>query len=220
MLVIDEAHCISDWGHDFRPHYRLLERIVKTLPPNLRLLATTATANKRVMEDLAAVLGPRLHISRGDLNRASLSLQTIRLPSQAERLAWLAEQLATLQGHGIIYTLTVRDANQVADWLKTRGFNVEAYTGETGDRRESLEQALLNNEVKALVATTALGMGYDPIWRSSSTTRCLVPSLRTTSKWDVPVARWTPPTACCSAARKSQTSPTGSSAAPSRPARR
>ena len=161
MLVIDEAHCISDWGHDFRPHYRLLERIVRTLPPNLRLLATTATANNRVMDDLAAVLGPKLDVSRGDLNRSSLTLQTIRLPSQAERLAWLAEQLATLQGHGIIYTLTVRDANQVADWLKARGFNVEAYTGETGDRREELEHALLNNEVKALVATTALGMGYD-----------------------------------------------------------
>lgn len=161
MLVIDEAHCISDWGHDFRPHYRLLERIVKTLPPNLRLLATTATANNRVMEDLAAVLGPRLDVSRGDLNRTSLSLQTIRLPRQADRLAWLAEQLATLQGHGIIYTLTVRDANQVAQWLKTQGLNVEAYTGETGDRREQLEQALLNNQVKALVATTALGMGYD-----------------------------------------------------------
>ena len=161
LLVIDEAHCISDWGHDFRPHYRLLERIVRTLPPNLRLLATTATANNRVMEDLAAVLGPQLEVSRGDLNRASLSLQTIRLPSQAERMAWLAEQLATLQGHGIIYTLTVRDANQVADWLKNRGFNVEAYTGETGDRREELELALLHNQVKALVATTALGMGYD-----------------------------------------------------------
>jgi len=161
MLVIDEAHCISDWGHDFRPHYRLIERIVRTLPPNLRLLATTATANNRVMDDLSAVLGPKLDMSRGDLNRTSLSLQTIRLPSQAERLAWLAEQFATLQGHGIVYTLTVRDANQVADWLKTRGFNVEAYTGETGDRREELEQALLNNQVKALVATTALGMGYD-----------------------------------------------------------
>lgn len=161
MLVIDEAHCISDWGHDFHPHYRLLERIVKTLPPNLRLLATTATANDRVMEDLAAVLGPRLDISRGDLNRSSLSLQTIRLPSQAQRLAWLAEQLDTLQGHGIIYALTVRDANQIAQWLQSRGFNVEAYTGETGERRELLEQALLDNQVKALVATTAPGMGYD-----------------------------------------------------------
>ena len=154
LLVIDEAHCISDWGHDFRPHYRLLERIVRTLPTNLRLLATTATANNRVMEDLAGVLEPNLEVSRGDLNRPSLTLQTIRLHSQAERLAWIAEQLKTLQGHGIVYTLTVRDANQVADWLKTRGFNIEAYTGETGNRREELEQALLHNQVKALIATT------------------------------------------------------------------
>lgn len=161
LLVIDEAHCISDWGHDFRPHYRLLERIVKTLPLNLRLLATTATANDRVMNDLAHVLGPKLDVFRGDLNRTSLTLQTIQLPSQAERLAWLAEKLHSIQGHGIIYTLTVRDAHQVADWLKSQGLNVEAYTGQTGDQREALEQALLNNEVKALIATTALGMGYD-----------------------------------------------------------
>ena len=161
MLVVDEAHCISDWGHDFRPHYRLLERIVKSLPPNVRLLATTATANDRVMDDLRSVLGPNLDVLRGNLNRSSLTLQTIRLPSQAERLAWLAKQLAALKGSGIIYALTVRDANQVAEWLRSRGFHVEAYTGETGDRREMLEQALLNNEVKALVATTALGMGYD-----------------------------------------------------------
>ncbi len=160
MLVVDEAHCISDWGHDFRPHYRLLERIVKSLPPNVRLLATTATANDRVMGDLRSVLGPNLDVIRGNLNRSSLTLQTIRLPSQAERLAWLAKQLAALKGSGIIYALTVRDANQVAAWLTSRGFHVEAYTGET-HRREMLEQALLTNEVKALVATTALGMGYD-----------------------------------------------------------
>ncbi|XWW44462.1 RecQ family ATP-dependent DNA helicase [Fibrella sp. USSR17] len=161
LLVIDEAHCISDWGHDFRPHYRLLERIIRTLPPNLRILATTATANNRVMKDLVAVLGPYINVMRGDLNRPSLTLQTIRLPSQAERLAWLAEQLAVLDGHGIIYTLTVRDANRVASWLKMRGFNVEAYTGESGDEREGLEQALLDNSIKALVATMALGMGFD-----------------------------------------------------------
>lgn len=161
LLVVDEAHCISDWGHDFRPHYRLLERIVKSLPQNVRLLATTATANNRVMDDLKDVLGPDISVSRGDLNRPSLTLQTIQLPSQAERLAWLAQQLETLEGHGIIYALTVRDANQVAEWLKTRGFEVEAYTGETGERREELEQALLGNQLKALVATTALGMGYD-----------------------------------------------------------
>ncbi len=161
LMVIDEAHCISDWGHDFRPHYRLLERIARTLPANLRLLATTATANNRVMEDLVAVLGPKMKVLRGDLNRDSVTLQTIRLPSQAVRMAWIAQRLATLQGHGIIYTLTIRDANQLADWLKSRGFSVEAYTGKTGDRREELEQALQENKVKALVATTALGMGYD-----------------------------------------------------------
>lgn len=161
LMVIDEAHCISDWGHDFRPHYRLLERIARTLPANLRLLATTATANDRVMEDLVAVLGPNMKVLRGDLNRDSLTLQTMRLPSQAVRLAWIAQQLSSLPGHGIIYTLTIRDANQLADWLKARGFAVEAYTGKTGDRREELEQALQENKVKALVATTALGMGYD-----------------------------------------------------------
>ena len=161
FLVIDEAHCISDWGHDFRPHYRLIERIARTLPPNLRLLATTATANNRVMDDLRAVLGPDLEVSRGDLSRPSLLLQTIRLPRQSERLAWLAEQVPALPGHGIVYTLTVRDANQIAEWLESRGIEAEAYTGQTGDRREELEQALLDNRVKALVATTALGMGFD-----------------------------------------------------------
>ncbi len=159
--MVDEAHCISDWGHDFRPHYRLLDRIARTLPPNLRLLATTATANNRVLDDLRSVLGPDLAVSRGDLNRPSLTLQTIRLPGQAERLAWLAEQIPRLSGSGILYTLTVRDANQVANWLRSRGLDVAAYTGETGDRRPELEQALLDNRVKALVATTALGMGYD-----------------------------------------------------------
>lgn len=161
LLVIDEAHCISDWGHDFRPHYRLLERIVRTLPGNLRLLATTATANNRVMADLETVLGPELSVSRGDLNRPSLRLQTIRLPQQAERLAWLAAQVPALPGHGIIYTLTVRDAVQAAGWLRSRGIDVDAYTGETGERRVELENALLENRLKALVATTALGMGFD-----------------------------------------------------------
>ena len=161
MLVIDEAHCISDWGHDFRPHYRLIERTIRVLPPNLRLLATTATANDRVTNDLAEILGPNLAISRGDLHRPSLALQTIRLPSQAERLAWLADQLPRLKGSGIVYTLTVRDAEQIAAWLKSRGLHVEAYTSQTGERRPELEQALLDNNVKALVATVALGMGFD-----------------------------------------------------------
>ncbi len=160
LLVIDEAHCISDWGHDFRPDYRRIGRILEALPPSLRLLGTTATANNRVVHDLQAVLGPNLAVSRGDLARPSLSLQTIRLRSQAERLAWLAEQVPAMQGSGIIYALTVRDAEQVAEWLRSRSLAVEAYTGETADR-PTLEQALLDNDLKALVATSALGMGFD-----------------------------------------------------------
>ncbi len=161
FLVVDEAHCISDWGHDFRPHYRLLGRIIRGLPPNLRFLATTATANDRVMADLAAVLAPGLEIMRGDLNRPSLSLQTMRLPDPADRLAWIADALPALPGSGIIYALTVRDAYRIAEWLQSRGIDAEAYTGQTGDDRVRLEQALLHNQVKALVATTALGMGFD-----------------------------------------------------------
>ncbi len=161
LLVVDEAHCISDWGHDFRPHYRLLERIIRLLPPNLRLLATTATANNRVLEDLQNVLGPHLSISRGDLNRPSLLLQTIVMPSQADRMAWLAACIPNIEGSGIVYTLLIRDAVQVTEWLRSQGINAEAYTGQAGDSREQLEEALLNNRVKLLVATTALGMGFD-----------------------------------------------------------
>ncbi len=160
LLVVDEAHCISDWGHDFRPHYRLLERIVRRLPPTVRVLATTATANNRVMADLESVLGPELGISRGDLHRPTLCLQTVRLAGQVERLAWLAQMLPLIDGCGIIYTLTVRDAEMVAAWLQSRGLAVLAYTGQS-DGRAELEQALLDNRVKALVATTALGMGFD-----------------------------------------------------------
>ena len=161
LLVIDEAHCISDWGHDFRPHYRLIERMLRILPPSLRLLATTATANARVMTDLEVILGPGLAVLRGDLSRPSLALQTIRMAGQAERLAWLAQWLPSLPGSGIVYTLTVRDAHLVAAWLVSRGIEVAAYTGKTGPDRVALEQALLDDKVKALVATTALGMGFD-----------------------------------------------------------
>ncbi|MYC33574.1 MAG: RecQ family ATP-dependent DNA helicase [Chloroflexi bacterium] len=166
MLVIDEAHCISDWGHDFRPDYRRIERIARTLPENIQLLGTTATANKRVMDDLEEILGPDITTMRGDLNRPSLMLQTIRMRSQAERLAWLAERLPELPGSGIIYTLTRRDARQVSDWLQSQGLNVQPYMGgsrnqEERDGREQLEDALLENRVKALASTVALGMGYD-----------------------------------------------------------
>ena len=162
LLVIDEAHCISDWGHDFRPHYRLIERTARTLPPNARLLATTATANDRVMDDLRSILGRDLHVSRGELARPSLSLQTIRLPNQAARLAWLADTVPQLPGSGIIYALTVADADMVNRWLVSKGIRSFAYhAGFEDSERVGREGMLLNNEVKALVATTALGMGYD-----------------------------------------------------------
>ena len=161
LLVVDEAHCISDWGHDFRPHYRFIERMIRSLPPNLRVLATTATANNRVLADLQTILGPHLTVSRGELGRPSLLLQTMRMPSQAARMAWLATHIPNIQGSGIVYTLTVRDAVQVAGWLQARGIRAESYSGETGERRVELENALLENRVKALVATTALGMGFD-----------------------------------------------------------
>lgn len=161
LVVIDEAHCISDWGHDFRPDYRRVGRLVQTLP-NVSLLATTATASNRVMVDLQRELGPNLTVQRGDLHRPSLTLQSIRIPSQPARLAWLAQTLPTLAGSGIIYALTTRDAQLVAEWLRSCGIDARAYTGamDSGDR-EQLEEALIANQCKALVATTALGMGYD-----------------------------------------------------------
>lgn len=161
LLVIDEAHCISDWGHDFRPDYRRIERTVRNLPANIQILGTTATANNRVMDDLVEILGPDIAVMRGDLNRPSLCLQTLTMDSQVERLAWLAERLAAIPGSGIIYTLTIRAAEQVTRWLQSEGLEVKAYTSRS-ENREQLEQELLDNRVKALVATTvALGMGFD-----------------------------------------------------------
>jgi ATP-dependent DNA helicase RecQ (EC 3.6.1.-) len=162
FFVIDEAHCISDWGHDFRPDYRRIVRILQALPPTISVLATTATANNRVIDDICTQLGANLTVVRGTLTRQSLSLQNIYLPSQSARLAWLAEHLPSLAGSGIIYTLTIRDAEQVAEWLRTQRIDAETYSGQLpNEQREILEQRLLNNEIKALVATSALGMGFD-----------------------------------------------------------
>ena len=168
LLVVDEAHCISDWGHDFRPDYRRLVNILRNMPENLPILGTTATANERVIEDVHAQLGD-IGIQRGSLMRDTLALQNMRLPSQAARLAWLAEHVEALPGTGIIYTLTKRDAGQVADWLVEQGVTARAYFGDvTNDGfedsdayRQHLEDQLLRNQIKVLVATTALGMGYD-----------------------------------------------------------
>lgn len=161
LLIVDEAHCISDWGHDFRPHYRLITRLIQQLPQNTRLLATTATANDRVTSDLQEILGPELMVIRGPLNRQGLTLETIRMDNAAHRLAWLDAALHRLEGNGIIYVLTQRDAINVSVWLTLRGHHVAAYTSDSGDVRPELEQALLKNRYKALVATVALGMGFD-----------------------------------------------------------
>ncbi|HEX2412696.1 MAG TPA: RecQ family ATP-dependent DNA helicase [Solirubrobacteraceae bacterium] len=165
LLVIDEAHCISDWGHDFRPDYRRLEEMLGRLPEGVAVLATTATANDRVVADIEEQLRPGasgLRTYRGPLGRSSLRLEVVELPGRADRLAWLATCLPQLPGSGIVYTLTKRDADLVADWLSGHGIPAQAYSGEVeSERRIAVEERLLANELKAVVATSALGMGYD-----------------------------------------------------------
>ncbi|MFB6986773.1 MULTISPECIES: RecQ family ATP-dependent DNA helicase [unclassified Streptomyces] len=165
LLVVDEAHCISDWGHDFRPDYRRLRAMLTELPAGVPVLATTATANARVTADVAEQLGTgagEALVLRGRLDRESLRLGVVQLPDAAHRLAWLAEHLDDLQGSGIIYTLTVAAAEEATAFLRQRGFRVASYTGKTenADRLQA-EVDLQENRVKALVATSALGMGYD-----------------------------------------------------------
>ncbi|MEZ0324968.1 MAG: RecQ family ATP-dependent DNA helicase [Fimbriimonas sp.] len=162
LLVIDEAHCISDWGHDFRPDYRRILQIVRRLPPEVPILGTTATANDRVIDDVRSQLGTELTVLRGPLTRKSLRVRALRLNDQAERLAWLAKYLPKLPGTGIIYTLTVQDSRRVAEWLRKNGIEAEAYhAGLLHEDRLVLEERFSKNELKVLVATTALGMGYD-----------------------------------------------------------
>ncbi|GGZ89399.1 RecQ family ATP-dependent DNA helicase [Streptomyces echinoruber] len=166
LLVVDEAHCISDWGHDFRPDYRRLRTMLGDLSPGIPVLATTATANARVTADIAEQLGTGgtsdALVLRGPLDRESLRLGVLRLPDAAHRMAWLADHLDELPGSGIVYTLTVAAAEEVTAFLRQRGHPVASYTGksENADRQQA-EEDLLANRVKALVATSALGMGFD-----------------------------------------------------------
>ena len=163
LFVVDEVHCISDWGHDFRPDYRRIVRVMDSLPKGIPVLGTTATANDRVVEDVRQQLGPEIVILRGPLARESLRLQNIVLSTQAERLAWLAENINKFKGSGVIYCLTVADVERVTGWLKSQDISAEAYHAGDDARmdREALEKALIGNEIKALVATVALGMGFD-----------------------------------------------------------
>ncbi len=166
LLVIDEAHCISDWGHDFRPDYRRVKDMLDALAPDVAVLGTTATANDRVVGDVLEQLAPSggepLRFYRGPLARTSLRFEVLDLPRPAQRLAWLVEHLPDLPGSGIVYTLTKRDAEQVATFLVANGISAEAYSGEQEtEARIATEERLLRNELKAVVATSALGMGYD-----------------------------------------------------------
>jgi ATP-dependent DNA helicase RecQ len=162
LLVVDEAHCISDWGHDFRPDYRRIARILRLLPGGVPVLCTTATASDRVVRDVVDQLGQELVVLRGPLDRESLVLGVVDLPEQAQRLAWLARAIPTLPGSGIVYCLTVADTKRVAGWLSRRGIDAVAYSGESEHQdRLVFEQDLLGNRVKVVVATSALGMGFD-----------------------------------------------------------
>lgn len=162
LFVIDEAHCISDWGHDFRPDYRRLVRVLELLPPMTPVLCTTATANKRVVQDIRDQLGTDISVIRGNLDRDSLSLHAFKLPLISQRMAWLANWIPTTAGSGIIYCLTVADTRRVADWLSYNGINAIAYSGETDpELREQIERQLKSNQLKVVVATSALGMGFD-----------------------------------------------------------
>jgi ATP-dependent DNA helicase RecQ len=165
LVVVDEAHCVSDWGHDFRPDYRRIRTLIAELGSDVPVLATTATANDRVVDDVAAQLGVGGRdtlVLRGGLDRESLRLSVVHAGGGAQRTAWLAEHLDSLPGSGIVYTLTVAQAHDVAALLRDRGHEVAAYTGSTETaEREQLEADLLGNRVKALIATSALGMGFD-----------------------------------------------------------
>ena len=162
MFVVDEAHCISDWGHEFVPDYRRIGRLLPTLGPSVPVLGTTATANDRVVDDVARQLGDDVVVIRGPLARDTLHLDAIPLRDQAERLAWLAEHLPGMPGAGIVYCLTVADTQRVSGWLRGQGIDARPYNADIApEEREALEQDLLANRLKALVATVALGMGFD-----------------------------------------------------------
>ncbi|WP_073696034.1 RecQ family ATP-dependent DNA helicase [Mycobacterium sp. ST-F2] len=167
LVVVDEAHCVSDWGHDFRPDYRRIRTLIGELGAGIPVLATTATANDRVVQDVAAQLGvggadKDTLVLRGGLDRESLRLSVVQAGGPAQRAAWLAAHLDSLPGSGIVYTLTVSQAHDIAALLREQGHIVASYTGSTeAAEREQLEADLLNNRVKALIATSALGMGFD-----------------------------------------------------------
>ena len=162
LFVVDEAHCISDWGHDFRPDYRRIVKILQLMPSNVPVLATTATANDRVVNDIVAQLGENLVISRGELIRESLDIQVIKLQKKEDRLAWLAENIEKMPGSGVVYCLTKADCDLVTDWLNENNIKSEKYYADISKEYKAIIlDKFQKNEIKVLVATVAFGMGYD-----------------------------------------------------------
>ena len=162
LLVIDEVHCISDWGHDFRLDYRRIADVLRFMPAGLPILGSTATANRRVVDDVSVQLGAGMIPARGSLARPGLKLHALRIPSQSKRMVWLADVLPKLPGTGIIYCLTIDDTERVAGQLRAKGIDAFAYSGRTdNDIRQDIEQRLLDDDLKVVVATSALGMGID-----------------------------------------------------------
>ncbi|TYS86225.1 RecQ family ATP-dependent DNA helicase [Rossellomorea aquimaris] len=163
LFVVDEAHCISDWGHDFRPDYRRIHHLLQILPQNIAVLATTATANNRVIEDVVAQLGD-CEVIRGDLQRESLHLHKVFLPTAEEKYAWIAKNLERFEGSGIIYATTIKECERLAIWLRQNAIDASAYhSGLNEEVKVDLENRLINNKLKVLVSTIALGMGFDKV---------------------------------------------------------
>lgn len=168
LFVVDEAHCISDWGHDFRLDYCRLNKVINAMPSSVPLLATTATANDRVIADLQKQLGGDVYVSRGPLMRNNLSIQVLKLSGKAERYAWIYENVPKLNGSGIIYCIIRDDCKEIAGFLNSAGISARAYysgikaeSPEDPDPNEETERLFMNNEIKVIVATVKLGMGYD-----------------------------------------------------------
>lgn len=165
LFVVDEAHCISDWGHDFRPDYRRIVDVIRILPPYIPVLATTATANDRVVQDIRSQLGEDMAVIRGSLMRESLEIQVTRLRTKEERLAWIVDHIEELPGTGIIYCLTVNDCQLVHKWLQANQIASKCYyadiEGDGTEKKAEIVSSFLDNQIKVLVATVAFGMGFD-----------------------------------------------------------
>jgi len=162
MIVIDEAHTISVWGHDFRPSFRRIINLVQLLPKDLPILATTATATKRVQADIEQQISGNLTTIRGNLLRENFNLFVIETKSEDEKLLWLAENINKLPGTGLLYTGTRVNTEIYARWFDFVGINSTDYNaGLDGDTRKEIEKGLMSNKWKCVVSTNALGMGID-----------------------------------------------------------